>query len=170
MKAIARLKQDHVVLRTRLNELEETLPVEPATRVTCRIKYRLFLYQHAKHLQRKERVITSCRGALATLVPEELGHAEHEHQYALQLFRRVGRLLLCGRQQEQPRNKLCVCFSRATAKLHRLMDEEETALWPAIQHTLIRRERGGNPLEASARVSWDGIPDTSERVEKGGLQ
>ncbi len=153
MNVINDMKRDHAMMRTELNDLEAALSSMDFPRaVNYRSDYRIFLRQYEGHIRRKGQLITSCRGALANLVPEELSHAEQGERYEQQLFRRIGRLL-SHTPEQSPGPLHCRAFTRAAVKLRQHMEEEESALFPAIHYVLTKRKTMDRRQAGTGR-SW----------------
>ncbi len=141
MKAIDRLTRDHKLLRSKLDLLESTLGMGPASKwyILREICYTLSC-QLQDHIQREEALVASCRQALS---PEALAHSQIEHRDEPQLLRKVNHLFIeeGGRATEQVRAVL----SEVIPRLRRHMDEEEVELFPMMAQILGDREEPGAP-------------------------
>ena len=91
MKAIERLRRDHVILRSKLDVLESALKMGPEAWFVLREVSHTLAQQLRDHIRREEELVAACR---AVLREEAVTHVSVEHRDEPQRLRALHRLFV----------------------------------------------------------------------------
>lgn len=131
MKAIERLKRDHMVLRARLNVIEAALRMGPETWLVVREVCHTLTRQLRDHIRREDALVAASRRAL----PEDrVTRLSTEHGDEPRLLGSINRMLLRegGRSMEEISRSLY----QFVDGLRQHLDEEEAGLFPSLEMAL----------------------------------
>ena len=91
MKAVERLRRDHVILRAKLDVLESALKMGPEAWFVLREVSHTLAQQLRDHIRREEELVAACRAALRE---EAVAHVSVEHRDEPQRLRALHRLFV----------------------------------------------------------------------------
>lgn len=134
MKAIERLRRDHVILRSKLDVLESALKIGPDAWFVLREVSHTLARQLRDHLRREEELVAACRAALRE---EALVHLTVEHGDEPQRLQALHRLFV--KESGQSLSRIEPVLTEIIEGLRRHMEEEEMELFPILEQTLAER-------------------------------
>ena len=135
MKAIERLKQDHVILRSKLDVLDAGLRMGPETWYVLREVCFTLSRQLRNHMQREEDLVMACRRAMK---PHVLAEIAVEHRDEPELLRTINRLFV--EEHGHTLERIRPALTGVIRGLRRHMLAEERELFPVLARELAGRE------------------------------
>lgn len=145
MKAIERLKRDHVILRAKLDVLESALRLGPDTWFVLREMCYTLSRQLQQHIRREEGLVAQCRAALTAQQAQQL---RLEHRDEPERLRALNRLFL--REHGRSLTQVAPVLRAMIKGLRQHMDEEERELFPVLERDTQEQEAG--PMRAESSV------------------
>lgn len=135
MKAVERLRRDHVILRSKLDVLESALKMGPEAWFVLRELSHTLARQLRDHIRREEEMVAACRDALKE---QALAHVTVDHRDEPERLRALNRLFIKepGRSLEQ----VGPVLREVIDGLRHHMEEEEMELFPVLEQTLAERQ------------------------------
>lgn len=145
MKAIERLKRDHLILRAKLDVLESALQLGSDTWYVLREMCYTLSKQLQQHIRREEELVAQCRSALTA---QQLQQLHVEHQDEPERLQVLHHLFL----QEKGRSlaQIAPVLRSLVRGLRQHMDEEERELFPILERYAQGQEAG--PMRAESPV------------------
>ncbi len=147
MRAIDRLKRDHVILRSKLSVLESALGMGPETWFVLREVCFTLSRQLRDHIKREEALVAACRQAMD---PRTLATVAVEHHDEPEHLRTINRLFM--QETSHTLERIRPALTDVIQGLRRHMDEEERGLFPVLEDVLAVREAVAEAVPTSPHV------------------
>lgn len=135
MQAIARLKRDHRILRSKLDVLEAALRMGPETWYVLREVCYTLSRQLQNHIKREDELVLAYYNAIA---PEILTDISVEHHDEPEHLETINRMFVGERERNFDR--IGTSLAEVINGLRRHMAEEEAALFPILERELEAQE------------------------------
>ena len=135
MKAIERLRRDHVILRSKLDVLESALKMGPEAWFVLREVSHTLACQLRDHIRREEELVALCRAAMRE---QAVARIDVEHRDEPQRLRTLNRLFI--KESGESLTHIEPALTEIIKGLRHHMEEEERELFPILEQVLAERQ------------------------------
>lgn len=143
MDAVARLKRDHHILRSKLDVLEGALKMGSSAWFVLREVCFTLARQLRDHMRREEDLVLACRRAMA---PHMLAEIAVEHKDEPEHWRAINQMFLT--EEGHSVEKIAPILQATIEGLRHHMAEEERDLFPVFERVLASQPKASAPAPA----------------------